>query len=117
MDREYSLAVGADTIGSSWPLLVSERTDPSAAKRRSWHELSSIYTKRQEALPYMRKAIVLFALSIAVCGCNKHGGQPRLESLERGLAEACCRPRRYRAHWRPARAGSFRVGRVYGRQG
>jgi hypothetical protein len=26
--------------------------------------------------------------SIAVCGCNKHGGQPRLESLERGLAEA-----------------------------
>jgi hypothetical protein len=36
----------------------------------------------------MRKAIVLFALSIAVCGCNKHGGQPRLESLERGLAEA-----------------------------
>ena len=36
----------------------------------------------------MRKAIVLFALSIAVCGCNKHGGQPRLETLARGLAEA-----------------------------
>jgi hypothetical protein len=36
----------------------------------------------------MRKAIVLFALSIAVYGCNKPGGQPRLESLERGLAEA-----------------------------
>src|SRR5882724_2236744 len=36
----------------------------------------------------MGKAIVLFALSIAVCGCNKHSGQPRLESLERGLAEA-----------------------------
>ena len=36
----------------------------------------------------MRKAIVLFALSIAVGGCDKHGGQPRLESLERGLAEA-----------------------------
>jgi len=36
----------------------------------------------------MRKAIVLFTLSIAVCGCNKHGGQPRLEPLARGLAEA-----------------------------
>lgn len=36
----------------------------------------------------MRKAIVLFALSIAVCGCNKHGGQLRLEPLARGLAEA-----------------------------
>jgi hypothetical protein len=36
----------------------------------------------------MRKAIVLFALSIAVCGCSKHGGQPRLELLERGLEEA-----------------------------
>jgi hypothetical protein len=36
----------------------------------------------------MRKAIVLFALSIAVCGCNKHGGQPRLEPLALGLAEA-----------------------------
>jgi hypothetical protein len=36
----------------------------------------------------MRKAVVLFALSIAVCGCNKHGGQPRLEPLARGLAEA-----------------------------
>jgi hypothetical protein len=36
----------------------------------------------------MRKAIVLFALSIAVCGCNNHGGHPRLEPLARGLAEA-----------------------------
>lgn len=36
----------------------------------------------------MRKASVLFALSIAVCGCNKHGGQPRLEPLARALAEA-----------------------------
>jgi hypothetical protein len=36
----------------------------------------------------MHKVIVLFALSIAVCGCNKHGGQPQLESLARGLAEA-----------------------------
>jgi len=36
----------------------------------------------------MRKAIALFAFSIAVCGCNKHGGQPRLEPLARGLAEA-----------------------------
>jgi hypothetical protein len=36
----------------------------------------------------MRKAIVLFARSIALCGCNKHGGQPRLEPLARGLTEA-----------------------------
>jgi hypothetical protein len=36
----------------------------------------------------MRKAIIFFALSIAVCGCNKHGGQPRLEPLARGLTEA-----------------------------
>jgi hypothetical protein len=36
----------------------------------------------------MRKAIVLFALSIAVCGCNKNGGQSRLEPLARGLTEA-----------------------------
>jgi hypothetical protein len=36
----------------------------------------------------MRKAIVLFALSIAVCGCDKHAGQPRLEPLARGLTEA-----------------------------
>jgi hypothetical protein len=36
----------------------------------------------------MRKAIVLFALSSVVCGCNKHDGQPRLEPLARGLAAA-----------------------------
>ncbi len=36
----------------------------------------------------MRKAIVLFALSIVVCGCNERGGKPRLEPLARGLAEA-----------------------------
>jgi hypothetical protein len=55
---------------------------------RSWRGLSSIHTSREDAVQYMRKAIVLFALSIAVCGCNNHDGQPRLESLERGLAEA-----------------------------
>ena len=36
----------------------------------------------------MRKAIVLFALAFAVCGCNKQGGQAPLEPLARGLAEA-----------------------------
>jgi hypothetical protein len=36
----------------------------------------------------MRKAIVFFALSIVVCGCNERGGQPQLEPLARGLAEA-----------------------------
>lgn len=36
----------------------------------------------------MRNAIALFALSMAVCGCNKHGEDPRLEPLARGLAEA-----------------------------
>jgi hypothetical protein len=36
----------------------------------------------------MRKAIVLFTLSIALCGCNKHGGQLRLEPFSRGLTEA-----------------------------
>lgn len=53
-----------------------------------WHELRSIYAKHQDALQYMRKAIVFFALSIAVYGCHKPGGQPRLEPLARGLAEA-----------------------------
>jgi hypothetical protein len=36
----------------------------------------------------MRKVIALFALSIVVCGCSDRGGQPRLEPLARGLAEA-----------------------------
>ena len=36
----------------------------------------------------MRKVIVLFALSIVVCGCNERGGKLRLEPLARGLAEA-----------------------------
>jgi hypothetical protein len=36
----------------------------------------------------MHQAIVVFALSIAVCGCDKHGGQLQLEPLARGLAEA-----------------------------
>ena len=36
----------------------------------------------------MRKAILLFALSIAVCGCNERRDLPRLEPLARGLAEA-----------------------------
>jgi hypothetical protein len=36
----------------------------------------------------MRRAIVLFALSIAICGCDKRDEQPRLEPLARGLAEA-----------------------------
>src|SRR5882762_4899873 len=83
----------APQIGAQlWPPLSATLSVSVPIRRRqsgrSWHELSSIYTKRQEALQYMRKAIVLFALSIAVCGCNKQGGQPRLESLERGLAEA-----------------------------
>jgi hypothetical protein len=36
----------------------------------------------------MHKAIVIFALSIAVFGCDKHGGQPRLGPLADALAEA-----------------------------
>jgi hypothetical protein len=36
----------------------------------------------------MRSAIVLIVVSIAVCGCNERKGQPRLEPLARGLAEA-----------------------------
>jgi hypothetical protein len=36
----------------------------------------------------MRSAIVLIVVSIAVCGCGERKGQPGLEPLARGLAEA-----------------------------
>jgi hypothetical protein len=36
----------------------------------------------------MRKLIAFFALSIFVFGCGERAGQPRLEALARGLAEA-----------------------------
>jgi hypothetical protein len=36
----------------------------------------------------MRSAILLIVVSIAVCGCSERKGQPRLEPLAHGLAEA-----------------------------
>jgi hypothetical protein len=43
---------------------------------------------KREALEHMRKLIAFFALSIFVFGCGERAGQPRLEPLARGLAEA-----------------------------
>ena len=45
-------------------------------------------SKLNWVVQYMRNAVVLIALAIVTCGCNKQGSPPRLDGLARGLAEA-----------------------------